>query len=413
MKKSTAALLTLVLGAALMLPAAASAASAASPTVGEIQSSVSFRTQPSTSSDVTRYLKQGEQVVILEEVNAYWYKAQDVNGAIGYISSNDKYVEIVAKGGDSGTAAKTGTIVASVSFRTGPSTDASRIRYLAKGEKVTITGQPNSYWYAVTAADGKQGYVSSDDQYIQVSGGGSAPVESPSSANATIIASVSLRTGPSTDASRIRYLAKGEKVTITGQPNGYWYAVTAADGTKGYVSSDDKYIAVTGSLPGNNPSDGNPNNGGGSGNHDALVERVIAAGMKYLGTPYEFGSDRDTTKTFDCSDFVRQAFREGANLLLPVDSRKQGDYVRGLGHVVTDWHQLKRGDIMFFMAYKGTKASAYAGVDKSDETITHCGIYLGNGQILHTYSIESGGVRTSVISGTHWEYRFLFGGSVV
>ncbi|SFI87885.1 SH3 domain-containing protein [Paenibacillus sp. UNC496MF] len=337
MKKSTAALLTFVLGASLMLPAAASAASAASPTVGEIQSSVSFRTQPSTSSDVTRYLKQGEQVVILEEVNAYWYKVQDVNGAVGYISSNEKYVEIVAKGGDSGTAARTGTIVASVSFRTGPSTDAPRIRYLAKGEKVTITGQPNSYWYAVTAADG----------------------------------------------------------------------------TKGYVSSDDKYIAVTGSLPGNNPSDGNPNNGGGSGNHDALVERVIAAGMKYLGTPYEFGSDRDTTTTFDCSDFVRQAFREGANLLLPVDSRKQGDYVRGHGRVVTDWHQLKRGDIMFFMEYKGTKASAYAGVDKSDETITHCGIYLGNGQILHTYSVESGGVRTSVISGTHWEYRFLFGGSVV
>src|SRR5262245_39932339 len=33
------------------------------------------------------------------------------------------------------------------------------------------------------------------------------------------------------------------------------------------------------------------------------IEKVIADGMKYLGTPYEFGSDRSTSKTFDCSDF--------------------------------------------------------------------------------------------------------------
>ncbi|QHW30878.1 C40 family peptidase [Paenibacillus rhizovicinus] len=427
MKKSTALLATLVLSASLLLLAAASAATA-SQTVGQVQSSVSFRSLPSTSSTVYKYLKQGEQVVILEQVNAYWYKVQDVTGAIGYISADDKYIEIVASGSNGSSAANSATIAASVSFRTGPSTDNARIRYLSKGEKVTITGQPNSSWYAVTAADGTKGYVSSDPQYITVNGTITQPGGSTSggsgaaTGNATIVASVSFRTGPSTDNARIRYLSKGETVTITGQPNSYWYAVTAADGTKGYVSTDTQYIKVTGSIPsgnntgnssGGNASGGTGGSNSGSSDQAVIIERVIAAGMKYWGTPYEYGSDRNTTTTFDCSDFVRTAYREGANLTLPSDSRKQGDYVRNLGSVKTDWHQLKRGDLMFFMDSKGTSAAAYANVNKAAETITHVGIYLGDGQILHTYSTASGGVKTSVIAGSQWEYRFLFGGSVL
>ncbi|WP_219835787.1 C40 family peptidase [Paenibacillus sp. R14(2021)] len=326
MKKCTASLLALILTALLLLPAVGSASAATAPIVGEIQSSVSFRSLPSTSSTVYKYLKKGEQVIVLNEVNDYWYKVQDVTGSIGYISTSDKYVEIIANA----------TIVSSVSFRKGPSTDYARIRYMVKGESVLVTGQPSSAWFAVTDTNGVKGYVSSSDQYILTSAG------------------------------------------------------------------------VT--QPGGNPSNGS---GPDTPNQAALIESIIATGMKYWGTPYEYGSDRDTTTTFDCSDFVRQAFREGAGVSLPADSRKQGDYVKALGGVKTDWHQLKRGDLMFFMDYKGSKASSYDGINKAAEPITHVGIYLGNGQILHTYSIESGGVRTSVIAGSHWEYRFLFGGSAL
>ncbi|MNP63179.1 NlpC/P60 family protein [compost metagenome] len=83
------------------------------------------------------------------------------------------------------------------------------------------------------------------------------------------------------------------------------------------------------------------------------------------------------------------------------------------GAVEKDWTQLKRGDLMYFMSYRGTKASAYSGINKSSARITHTGIYLGDGKILHTYSKESGGVTTSKIDGTHWEKRFLFGGSAL
>ncbi|CAM3551221.1 MULTISPECIES: C40 family peptidase [Paenibacillaceae] len=148
-------------------------------------------------------------------------------------------------------------------------------------------------------------------------------------------------------------------------------------------------------------------------NISSVRHSVISSGKKYLGTPYEFGSSRSNTRTFDCSDFVRQAYLEGAKIKLPADSRKQGDYVKKNGTVTTDWRKLKPGDIMFFMSYKGSKDSNYRGIDKSKERITHNGIYLGNGKILHTYSKKSGGVRIDTIEGKQWEKRFLFGGSIL
>ncbi|GGG63159.1 C40 family peptidase [Paenibacillus radicis (ex Gao et al. 2016)] len=238
-----------------------------------------------------------------------------------------------------------------------------------------------------------------------------------SAGQALIKASVSFRTAPSTSALRIKYLKKGEQVSVLSQPNSYWYQVQDSTGTTGYVSSQDQYITVGSLSPGggNTTNPSNPGNSGGSGSvpSSSSVEKVIAAGMSYLGTPYEYGSDRNTTKTFDCSDFVRQSFIDGVGLKLPADSRGQGSYVKNKGNAVTDWRKLKRGDIMFFMSYKGTKASAYSGVNKSTAAISHDGIYLGDGKILHTYSKESGGVTISSIEGTHWEYRFLYGGSAL
>ncbi len=230
---------------------------------------------------------------------------------------------------------------------------------------------------------------------------------------AEVQSGVNFRTAPSTSANVIRMLKKGEKVSVVEQTNSYWYKITDSSGKSGYISTASQYIELLPSSGGGSqpaqptaPATGNTNN-------SAAVEKVIAAGMRYLGTPYEYGSSRATTATFDCSDFVRQAFLDGVALKLPSDSRQQGAYVKANGPVKTDWRQLKRGDIMFFTSYKGTTASAYSGINKATATITHDGIYLGDGKVLHTYSQESGGVTISSIEGKHWDYRFLFGGSAL
>ncbi|MDF2959026.1 MAG: hydrolase Nlp/P60 [Paenibacillus sp.] len=308
-------------------------------------------------------------------------------------------------------AAPEATIVSSVSFRNAPNVNSDTIRYLKAGEKVQIISKVNDYWYYVQTTQGHLGYVSSNSKYIKYanagsSGGSGSGGGAIQGIEATIVSSVNFRSAPDTNAGSIRYLKAGEKVRIISTVNAYWYYVQTTQGQLGYVSSSSKYIrggSSGGSGGGSNA--GSPNTSGTRGN-------IINAGKKYMGTPYEFGSDRSNTRTFDCSDFVRQAFKDGAGITLPSDSRGQGTYVKNIGKTTTNWRNLQPGDLMFFMSYKGTSKSSYPS-DTSNQRITHVAIYLGDGKILGTYSKESGGVRIDSIEGRHWEHRFIFGGSAL
>ncbi|UJF35423.1 C40 family peptidase [Paenibacillus hexagrammi] len=283
-----------------------------------------------------------------------------------------------------------GQIVAGVSFRDQPSTSSNVLRYLKTNEVVTVTDIVNSYWYQVKDAQGVSGYVSSNAKYIKII------------SNAKIIYGVNLRTLPTTDGSKvIRMLSKGEEVLVLEKTNDSWYKIQDMNGTTGYMSSSSKYIVTDFTIATPNMS------------LEDQAEAVIAAGMTYLGTPYEYGSERFNPTTFDCSDFTQTAFWDALRVMIPSDSQAQGDYVRSLGNAKTDWQQLKRGDLMFFSSYKGWRDTDYAGMNSWTEPVTHVGIYLGNGQILHTYSIDSGGVVVESMTDKQWAYRFLYGGSAL
>lgn len=406
----------IILGTPAMFPTTSYAA-----TVGEIERGVSLRTGPSTDNERIRYLKEAEEVTILEETNRWWYKVKDRYGNIGYTSTNDKYISVSSSnsGVSTSSSANVGEIVRSVSMRTGPGTDYKRIRYIQDGERVTVLEETNRWWYKVRDRYGNVGYTSTSDKYISVkttvssSSGSSLASESGSENVGQIVRSVSMRTGPSTDYPRIRYVQRGEEVTLLAKPNQWWYQVQDSDGNIGYVSTSERYIDVnfetiqdllkTSGSAATSPTS--------PAVTSADVEKVIAKGMEYLGTPYEFGSSRSNNKTFDCSDFVRTAFKESVGLILPSNSRSQAEYVRNKGNMKTSWEDLKPGDIMFFMSYEGSSPSDYDDVNKSTERVTHNGIYLGDGKVLHTYSKDSGGVRIDTIENRHWEYRFLYGGS--
>ncbi|WP_259391478.1 SH3 domain-containing C40 family peptidase [Paenibacillus sp. 1011MAR3C5] len=329
-------------------------------------------------------------------------------------------------------AAQSAEVIWGVNMRTAPSTSSTVIRMLKKGEDVSIIEEAGSGWYKVSDTRGKTGYISSSSKYTKTnstsdssSSNSGSSSEAVPAMNAVVKKSVSFREGPTTSAKRIRYLKSNEQVKVLGKASSNWYEVLDSNGVKGYVSTQSQYLSLgntagSGSGSTNTGSNGSGGSSGGdtatkpsTPSSSASVEKVISAGMKYLGTPYEFGSNRSSTKTFDCSDFVRRAFIDGLGITLPADSRQQGDYVKKKGNTTTNINNLKRGDLMFFMSYKGTSASAYSGVNKSSARITHVGIYLGDGKILHTYSKESGGVKTNSIKGTHWEHRFLFGGSAL
>lgn len=282
-------------------------------------------------------------------------------------------------------------IVSGVSFRNQPSTSSNVIRVLKTNEIVTVTDFVTTNWYKIKDAQGVSGYVSTNSKYIKII------------SNAEIIYGVNFRTLPSSETGSkvIRMLSKGEDVLVTDKVNDSWYKIQDANGTSGYLSSSSKYISTNFSvikprLP-----------------LAEEIEAVIAAGKVYLGTPYEFGSERNDTTTFDCSDFIQTMFWDALRFSIPSDSQAQGNYVKSLGPVKKDWTTLKRGDLMFFSSYKGSKATDYDNVNVLTEPITHVGLYLGNGNLLHTYSIESGGVRTDTIAGKQWENRFLYGGRIL
>jgi hypothetical protein len=67
----------------------------------------------------------------------------------------------------SSSSSKIGTIVASVNFRSSPSTKSKVLDLLHKGEKVTIVSKVNSYWYKVRTSNGKTGYISALSKYVR------------------------------------------------------------------------------------------------------------------------------------------------------------------------------------------------------------------------------------------------------
>ncbi|MCR8631000.1 C40 family peptidase [Paenibacillus radicis (ex Xue et al. 2023)] len=146
----------------------------------------------------------------------------------------------------------------------------------------------------------------------------------------------------------------------------------------------------------------------------SYAENVISTATMYFGTPYEYGSDRSDPSTFDCSDFTRWAFLSSLGMDLPKDSRNQALYVQTFSNRnYSNIYDAQRGDLLFFISFNGVDPQNYRNKNKSIESITHTGIYLGNGKMIHTASAATGGVRIDNVFGNHLEWRFVLGGSVL
>ncbi|MDH2333162.1 SH3 domain-containing C40 family peptidase [Paenibacillus polymyxa] len=380
MLMTSAALLAAIHVAPGQVDAAASTASTGQKAV--IQAAVKLRSGPSTTGDVVSFMKQGEAVTVLEKTNSYWYKIKTSDGVTGYTSSSDKYIKIGAT---------------SVAAAVTPST----------------TRKPEAA-ESVKNVSAKEAVASVNSSAGQT--------------KATIQTSVRLRAEASTSSEVLGYLNAGDVVTITDPSNAYWFKVTNADGTVGYVSSSPQYIRIgegvvvqqpvaapvtttpdTTAIPVTASPASTTNMF--SGDAAAAIEQVINTGMTYLGTPYEYGSDRNSTATFDCSAFTRQIFRQAVGIQLPADSRSQGEWIKQNSQPNMDMTTLKRGDLLFFTNYNAS-SGAYTSLDNSSQTITHVAVYLGDNKLLHTFSVAGGGVKVTDFSKP-WQDRFLFGGSVI
>lgn len=120
------------------------------------------------------------------------------------------------------------------------------------------------------------------------------------------------------------------------------------------------------------------------------IPEVIEYSKTFLGTKHMMGGS--TKKGIDCSGLVMVVHKK-YGISLPHNSEDQARF----GKIVPEEESLQEGDLVFFY-------NSY----KTKEFITHSGIYLGNGNFIHT-SFSTGVVITNLNSSAYWKTRFLFG----
>lgn len=107
-----------------------------------------------------------------------------------------------------------------------------------------------------------------------------------------------------------------------------------------------------------------------NGKYDFLnkkLDQLIYNSKTFLGTPYVWGGNG--RNGIDCSAFVKSAYAS-LGLVLPRVSRDQAKVGRPVSLM-----NIKKGDLVFFETDK-----------KRPGVISHVGMYIGNGLIIHASS---------------------------
>ena len=114
---------------------------------------------------------------------------------------------------------------------------------------------------------------------------------------------------------------------------------------------------------------------------------LMVEAEKYIGYPYVWGGASPET-SFDCSGFVSYVFTTSG---VCNTGRLGAKGLHSLCRTVPD-DQVQPGDVVFF---EGTMGEDVAG-------ITHCGIYVGNGMMLHC----GNPIGYADLSDAYWQTHF-------
>lgn len=294
----------------------------------------------------------------------------------------------------SGRQIKTGigfVNASSLRLRSAASTSSKTLDFASRNEVVTVLGKTGS-WYKVNY-NLQTGYMHQD--YLRYTTREDAELGY-GSVNGN---NVKVRSGPSTSHSIMTAAYKAEKAYIIGI-NSQWFKVIF-DEYIGYIRSD--YVDLTEIPYENNDSPKTPLFfvGGASTGIKPSVEAlkgntvisqasaIIATAKKYIGVPYLWGGT--TPKGFDCSGYVQYVFN-AHGITLPRTSRQQ--YTAGYA---VSKSNLQPGDLVFF--------------NTSGSGVSHVGLYMGDGQFIHSSS--SRGVVIANLNSSYWSNLYLGGRRVL
>lgn len=245
----------------------------------------------------------------------------------------------------------------SLNFRAEATTDSSIMACVACDTPVVITEKINDEWYAVLY-EGTKGYMNS--AYIELATSLDFEVGS-GRVNGN---GVRLRQDASYEADTITYLYNGEPLSVIGV-SGEWYKVIYKDYT-GYIHSD--YVSIqeeTSGVASSSSSEG---------------QSIVDWAKEFLGTCYIYGGS--SPSGFDCSGFTYYLFNNSGYSITRTASSQWND-----GEEVSK-DELRVGDLVFFSS-------------DSSSSIEHVGIYIGDGQFIHSSS-GGGCVRINNLSDYYY-----------
>ena len=266
---------------------------------------------------------------------------------------------------DSVAVAVGATTGSSLRLRAEASTASSIVTTLDKSVAVAVLDDSIDGWYKISY-DGQSGYVSADYLIIDQDN----IFESYGRVNSD---GVNVRSGASTDSGVLATVDDGAVVTVTAFQDG-WYAVTCQYGTEGYIRSD--YLDLT------------------SSDSSASSSSIVATARQYLGTRYVYGGA--SPSGFDCSGFTMYVYQQYGYSL---PHTATGQWQSGLGTKVWSIGALQPGDLVFF-----NDPARNAG-----KACSHAGIYIGDGQFIHSSSSRSNGVIISSLTSGYYNTYFVGG----
>ena len=260
----------------------------------------------------------------------------------------------------------------SLNIRSGPSTDYAPITAIISGTRIVILDKGDGKWFHINY-QGTVGYV--DSEYLK-----EVVTRENFKATGTLTATdVRLRAKPNTESDVLGIYktnsTAGDEITVDviGINDG-WFKVKY-DGKTGYIRSD--LMAVTGA-----PSDYESTDAEGNNYSTSLGQQIANYALQYLGYDYVYGGNKPSTG-FDCSGLSSYVYKQFG---YDIHRRASEQYKYDGSSVSKD--DLQQGDLVFFSSNGGS-------------SVTHVGIYIGDGQFVHA-STSKTGVIISDLSSSYY-----------
>ena len=245
----------------------------------------------------------------------------------------------------------------SLNVRKGAGTDSKVVGKMSNHDACEILGKKDG-WIKIKSGKVK-GYVKSG--YLLMGDAALAIAEKEVETVATVnTTTLRVREDTSTDSAMVSLVGEGEDLVVEKIVDD-WYKVEVDD-QKGYISGD--YVTISQKLPTASSVEELEN---GTGVSDTRVSLVQYA-LQFVGNRYVWGGT-SLTNGIDCSGFTMQIYAR-YGISLPHHAASQPGY--GTRISASD---AQPGDLFFY---------------GSGSTISHVGIYIGNGQIVHASNARTG-----------------------